>query len=86
LHTSCIYSGSGFEHAFDNLVLVTGRIPNDDLFYELKIPAIRIGDCLVPSSIADAVYSGHKFAREYGVDSALLVPRRERAILQPIQT
>jgi dimethylamine/trimethylamine dehydrogenase len=85
LHTSCIYSGSGFEHAFDNLVLVTGRIPNDDLFYELKIPATRIGDCLVPSSIADAVYSGHKFAREYGVDSALLVPRRERAILQPIQ-
>ena len=86
LHTGCVYSNNRLEHAFDNLVLVTGRIPNDDLFNELKIPATRIGDCLVPSSIADAVYSGHKFAREYGVDSALLVPRRERAILQPIQT
>jgi dimethylamine/trimethylamine dehydrogenase len=86
LHTGCVYSGSGFEHSFDNLVLVTGRTPNDDLFNELKIPATRIGDCLVPSSIADAVYSGHKFAREYGVDPTLLVPRRERAIMHPVPT
>jgi dimethylamine/trimethylamine dehydrogenase len=86
LHTGCIYSDNRFEHAFNNLVLVTGRTPDDDLFHKLKIPATRIGDCLVPSSIADAVYSGHKFAREYGEDPALLVPRRERAILQPILT
>jgi len=84
LHTGCIYSDNRLEHAFDNLVLVTGRTPNNDLFNELKIPATRIGDCLVPSSIADAVYSGHKFAREYGEDPELLVPRRERAVLQPI--
>jgi dimethylamine/trimethylamine dehydrogenase len=86
MYTGCIYSDNHFEHAFDNLVLVTGRTPDDDLFNELQIPATRIGDCLVPSSIADAVYSGHKFAREYGEDPALLVPRRERAILQPILT
>ena len=84
LHTDCTFSDNRFEHAFDNLVLVTGRTPNDELFNQLKIPATRIGDCLVPSSIADAVYSGHKFAREYGEDPALLVPRRERAMLQPI--
>jgi len=82
LHTDCSYSDDRFEHAFDNLLLVTGRIPDDALFNKLKTPATRIGDCLVPSSIADAVYSGHKFAREYGEDPALLVPRRERAILQ----
>lgn len=86
LHTGCVYSDNHFEHAFDNLVLVTGRTPNDDLFNELKTPTTRIGDCLVPSSIADAVYSGHKFAREYGEDPARLVPRRERAMLQPILT
>ena len=85
LHTDCIYRGNDYQHTFDNLVLVTGRTPNDDLFNELKIPANRIGDCLVPSSIADAVYSGHKFAREYGEDPALLIPKRERAILQPQQ-
>ena len=86
LHTGCVYSDNHFEHAFDNLVLVTGRTPNDDLFNELRTPTTRIGDCLVPSSIADAVYSGHKFAREYGEDPARLVPRRERAMLQPILT
>jgi dimethylamine/trimethylamine dehydrogenase len=56
-------------------VLVTMRLPNDDLFNELnKNPAqladagitslTRIGDCLSPSTIAAAVYSGHRFARE----------------------
>lgn len=86
LHTGCVYSDNDFAHEFNNLVLVTGRTPNDDLFNKLKVPATRIGDCLVPSSIADAVYCGHKFAREYGEDPALLVPRRERAMLQSILT
>jgi dimethylamine/trimethylamine dehydrogenase len=85
LYTNCIYTGGSFEHSFDNLILVTGRESNADLFNQLSIPAFRIGDCLVPSSIADAVYSGHKFAREYGEDPALLVPKRERALLQPNQ-
>jgi dimethylamine/trimethylamine dehydrogenase len=83
LHSRCIYTGNPFEHGFENLILVTGRLPNDGLFNELSISAHRIGDCLVPSSIADAVYSGHKFAREYGEDPALLVPQRERALIQP---
>ena len=85
LYTNCIYTDESFEHDFDNLILVTGRESNADLFNQLSIPAFRIGDCLVPSSIADAVYSGHKFAREYGEDPALLVPKRERALLQPNQ-
>ena len=82
LHSRCIYTGNSYEHGFENLILVTGRLPNDKLFGELSLPSSRIGDCLVPSSIADAVYSGHRFARGYGEDSALLLPRRERARLQ----
>ena len=35
----------------------------------------RVGDCLQPSSIADAVYSGHRFARLLGEDDP--APRRE---------
>jgi len=85
LYTKCIYTGGSYGHSFDNLILVTGRESNADLFNQLSIPAFRIGDCLVPSSIADAVYSGHKFAREYGEDPALLGPKRERALLQPNQ-
>jgi dimethylamine/trimethylamine dehydrogenase len=82
LTTSCIYSGQISEHETDNLLLVTGRKPNDELYRELSIDTVRIGDCLVPSSIADAVYSGHKFAREYGENPARLVAKRERAMIQ----
>ena len=86
LYTCSIYNDGSFVHTFENLILVTGRKSNDDLFNKLTIPASRIGDCLVPSSIADAVYSGHKFAREFGEDPAQLVPKRERALLQPTTT
>ena len=38
----------------------------------------RIGDCLAPGTIAAAVYSGHRFARECGEPASAAVPfRRE---------
>ena len=72
----CVYTGSEEEMQVDALVLITARIPNDDLYYELAPQAdvlsaagikslARIGDCLAPGIIASAVYSGHKFAREF---------------------
>jgi dimethylamine/trimethylamine dehydrogenase len=82
VQSRCGYSGSTFRHEYDHLVLVTGRVSRGELYAGLDIAATRIGDCLVPSSIADAVYSGHKFAREFEEDPATLVPRRERALLQ----
>lgn len=62
--------------------LVTMRDPADDLYHELVsngLPSItRIGDCLAPSTIAAAVYSGHRFSRELGEPEAAGVPfRRE---------
>jgi dimethylamine/trimethylamine dehydrogenase len=58
-----------------SLVLVTMRLPNDALFHELNADPARladagitslqrIGDCLAPSTIAAAVYAGHRCARE----------------------
>jgi dimethylamine/trimethylamine dehydrogenase len=68
------------------LVLVTSRKPDDSLFHLLPPgSAIRVGDCLVPSSIADAVYSGHRCAREYGEDPQQLAPRRERTMIDAVQ-
>jgi dimethylamine/trimethylamine dehydrogenase len=71
------HTGSGRERALPcaALVLITMRLPNDDLFQELNRASVqladagitsltRIGDCLAPSTIAAAVYSGHRFARE----------------------
>lgn len=55
------------------VLLVTDRISNDSLYYELK-PALAngelkslrlIGDAEAPNIIAQAVFSGHLAAREF---------------------
>ncbi len=79
---ACVYSGKPRGLACDALMLVTGRAPRDALYHELvnRLPkgaVSRIGDCLAPSHIADAVFSGHRFAREFG-ETAQPVVRRER--------
>ena len=86
LHSHCIYTGKHHRHEYDHLLLVTGRIADDGLYRQLDIDATRIGDCLVPSSVADAVYSGHKFAREFEEDPSSLVVRRERVRLETTPT
>ena len=60
------------------LLLVTGRLPVDDLWCDLAgYPNLaRVGDCLAPSSIADAVHSAHRYVRLLGEPD--LPPRRER--------
>jgi dimethylamine/trimethylamine dehydrogenase len=66
-------SGSENELSRDGVVLVSDRISNDTLYYELK-PALEegklnslrlIGDAEAPNIIAQAVFSGHLAAREF---------------------
>ncbi len=75
-----IYTGHTRDVEAANVVMITSRRPQDELFYALvdRIDIQRIGDCLAPGTIATSVYSGHRFARE--MDSAAMVPvafRRE---------
>ena len=86
----CIYTGSAAVQAAAALVLVTSREPDDALYYELGrqrrasesgAHIVRIGDCLQPSIIAAAVYSGHKAARELG-SIAPPVALRDRVQIQ----
>ena len=57
----------------DGVLLVSDRISNDSLYYELrsalaegKIQSLRlIGDAEAPNIIAQAVFSGHLAAREF---------------------
>lgn len=76
----CVYSGTAQEIACGNLVLVTSRTPADALWYDLNAvkeqwadagikTVTRIGDCLAPSLIAMAVYSGHAYARSVELDA-----------------
>jgi dimethylamine/trimethylamine dehydrogenase len=73
---------------FDSIVLVTGRLADQTLLDQLTAedwPAagIRsitaIGDALSPSSIADAVFSGHRYARLLDTTGPEVV-RRERPL------
>lgn len=61
---------------FDTLVAVTGRLPNDVVFRELMsrkdewesqeiLGVYAIGECYAPMIIADAIFSGHRMAREF---------------------
>ena len=81
--STCVHGGRQFEHPCQTLVLVTGRLPVDGLYPALcealgAQGVSRVGDCLQPSSIADAVYSAHAFARGYGEPAASAPLRRER--------
>lgn len=89
IRLNCVYTGREMKLDYSNLILVTGRQPNVTLYDELlsdqdalkdaEIKSVtRIGDCLVPSSIADAVFSGHRFARSLDAPDDKLPIRRER--------
>lgn len=87
---ACAYTGRESRIPCGTLVLVTGRLPEDQLYRDLMAlnaaaPVSRVGDCLQPSSIADAVYSAHRFARGYGqADEAPLA--RERPAFEKERT
>ena len=85
--------GDPFRLDADAVVLVTQRVSNDDLYLELRadqarlaaegIEAVyRIGDCVAPQLIADAIFEGHRLAREIDCeDPAVPLPYvRERPV------
>jgi dimethylamine/trimethylamine dehydrogenase len=59
-----------------NVVMVTSREPQDTLHHSLRdrFAVQRIGDCLAPGTIATAVYSGHRYAREADAEVSAAVP------------
>jgi dimethylamine/trimethylamine dehydrogenase len=70
-------SGAISELPGDAVVLITDRLPNDELYQALK-PALAegklqslrvIGDAEAPNVIAQAIFAGHLAAREF--DEAL---------------
>jgi dimethylamine/trimethylamine dehydrogenase len=91
--------GEPLELEADAVVLVTQRLSNERLFLELAgdeealgaegIEALyRIGDCVAPRLIAEAVFEGHRLAREIDTDdpSVPLPFLRERLVLERVAT
>jgi dimethylamine/trimethylamine dehydrogenase len=75
VETACVYTGGTMRHEAASVVLVTARLPNEQVYLDLmaapeKLVAagirsvMRIGDGLAPGTIAAAVYGGHRYARE----------------------
>ena len=85
----CIYTGNTREVEATNVVMTTSRAPQDNLYYSLvdRIPIQRIGDCLAPGTIATAVYSGHRYARELDdAKPADVSFMREEAAVPPLRS
>ncbi len=86
----CVFSERCVVRSVQSLVLVTARLPDDVLHVDLAgrpealqangiTSVTRIGDCLAPATLASAVYSGHRYARELDEPDGGDVPfRRER--------
>ena len=86
----CVYSERQHTINADSIVMVTTRLANDSLYFDV-LHAIevqqenapksvkRIGDVDGPGIIAAAVYSGHKYARE--LDETDIPVRQDRIFL-----
>jgi dimethylamine/trimethylamine dehydrogenase len=82
---TCAYGGTRQQVPAAAVVLVTSRLPNEELHLALAAnpdrvraagikSVTRIGDCLAPGFIAHAVYHGHRYARELDAPLAGEVP------------
>ena len=72
----CTYTGRQAALPAASIITVTSRLPNDELALPVDersvefaaagiVSVTSIGDCLAPSTIAAAVYAGHRYAREF---------------------
>ncbi|HTS94623.1 MAG TPA: NAD(P)-binding protein [Stellaceae bacterium] len=89
---ACVFTGRIEPVAATSVVLVTMQSPEEALYHELAARGddlrragvqrlVRIGDCLAPGTIAAAVYSGHRFARDLDVVADAVPFRRENVEL-----
>ncbi|MEE2803879.1 MAG: FAD-dependent oxidoreductase [Pseudomonadota bacterium] len=92
--SSSILTGEATPVYAASLILVTSRAPSNTLYFDLAgadeadLASLtygiqRIGDCCAPSTIAAAVYHGHRYARELdeNVDKDSVPFRREYAAI-----
>ena len=92
--SKCVFTGPNSEHEARSVVVVCLREPRLELLSELRShddkwrdngiqTVTAVGDCFAPGTIAEAVYSGHRYAREFG-EAKVAAPgfRLERIALE----
>jgi len=78
-----VLTGEATEMPAAALITITGRLPVDGIFENLRdrwqeagiASVTRIGDCWAPSTIQQAVYTGHKWARGLDEERETTIPR-----------
>ena len=73
---ACSYTGRVSEVEADSVIMVTARLPDDELYEQVlarkqqgQLTSVRaIGDAWAPGTIAAAVWSGRRFAEEFDAD------------------
>jgi dimethylamine/trimethylamine dehydrogenase len=87
LSVACTYTGHRTMVASTKIVTVTSRLPNEGLALALEqmperiadariVSVTAIGDCLAPSTIAAAVYAGHRYGRDFELPTEDRAPFR----------
>ena len=76
---SDVFGQNARDLACDAVVIVAGQTANDALLQELRVVdrnqrLVALGDCQAPATIASAIFSGHKFARDLGLADQDAVP------------
>jgi len=85
VEVACVYTGKARTLSSASVVMLTAMEPIDGLYHALEArtaewshhglrQVTRIGDCYGPGTIAAAVWSGHRFARELGAALSDEVP------------
>ncbi len=83
---ACTFTGRERRVEAPNILMVTSREPDDALESGLGegFELVRLGDCLAPGTIAAAVRSGHRYARELdetGEDVGVFLRERPELLL-----
>ena len=95
---SCTFTGRQERMGADAVILVTARLPNEQLFLDLKAresewvdrgieSVVAIGDALAPATIAHATYAGRRYAEELDgvpLEDGALPFKREITELLPL--
>jgi dimethylamine/trimethylamine dehydrogenase len=79
VRTACVFTGQERAERADAVVMVTARLPVDDLYQRLEsrrsewsghgLRSVRcIGDAWAPGTIAAAVWAGRRYAEEFDAD------------------
>lgn len=89
---SDVYTQQARDLEADSVVLITARLPREDLLTELAgrdgLRSLRgVGDCWSPSTIAATVWSGRRAAEEFDgtapADDGVLFRREVAALAAP---